>query len=56
MLCLKGIDQARIEAGRMPITESLVDFAELLLDVERILDAGAVDVVQPDPIKMGGII
>jgi len=26
-----------------------------LLDVERILDAGAVDVVQPDPIKMGGI-
>ncbi len=26
-----------------------------LLDVERILDAGAVDVIQPDPIKMGGI-
>jgi D-galactarolactone cycloisomerase len=26
-----------------------------LLDVERILDAQAVDVVQPDPIKMGGI-
>ena len=26
-----------------------------LLDAERILDAGAVDVVQPDPIKMGGI-
>lgn len=26
-----------------------------LLDVERILDAEAVDVVQPDPIKMGGV-
>ena len=26
-----------------------------LLDVERILDAQAVDVVQPDPIKMGGV-
>ncbi len=26
-----------------------------LFDVERILDAKAVDIVQPDPIKMGGI-
>lgn len=26
-----------------------------LLDVERMLDAAAVDIVQPDPIKMGGI-
>ena len=26
-----------------------------LLDVHRIIEAGAVDVVQPDPIKMGGI-
>ena len=37
------LDLARIEAGRMPINESLVDFGELLLDVERMFRLIAVE-------------